>query len=342
VAKPVPELTMLPEQQEKVRRLVEAVSREVAKKEQPLIVGPWTGEVGYELLYWIPFVRWALSAGNVLPERVTVVSRGGTASWYSGIPMGHYVDAFDVMSPAELAVLGEGAKPKQSATSDEGAHELLRRVLERYQLRDVARILPHWMYRLYRFYWDAVTPVDFVEQYAHWRRIVPASEDAVLAELPPHYVAVRFYFSRSFPASDSNREFAQRMIARLADDRPVVLLSHNLALDDHQDYEPPSGTVIPASRLMTPSTNLAIQTAIIGRAAAFVGTYGGLSLLPPLCGVRSFAYASIPFMKPTHAQVIDRMIARANGAALRVEDPRDGTAQAEDVIALLERDGAGR
>ena len=68
------------EQSQKIPRIIAAVHRELSR-DCPLIVGPWTGEVGYELLYWIPFVRWALTACRVSPERVIVVSRGGTASW---------------------------------------------------------------------------------------------------------------------------------------------------------------------------------------------------------------------------------------------------------------------
>lgn len=331
---------MLPEHHDKVRRLVEAVRREL-EKDQPLIVGPWTGEVGYELLYWIPFVRWAFASGAVPPERVTVVSRGGTAAWYSGIPVGRYLDAFDLISPDALARLGGGAKPKQSATSDEGGEELLRRVLEACRLHECGRILPHWMYRLYRFYWDAVAPVEFLEQHARWRQIVPPPESAASAGLPARYVAVRFYFSRSFPESDSNRRFAHDMIARIAGVCPVVLLSHDLAADDHRDYQPPPGAVIPVAGLMTPATNLAVQTAIIARASAFVGTYGGLSLLPPLCNVPAFAFASVPFMKASHEQAIRRMIERADGAPLRVETVGHGAAQAEAVLTHLERAGAG-
>src|SRR5205085_757963 len=30
----------------------------IAAGQQPILVGPWTGEVGFELIYWAPFVRW--------------------------------------------------------------------------------------------------------------------------------------------------------------------------------------------------------------------------------------------------------------------------------------------
>jgi hypothetical protein len=45
---------------------------------------------------------------------------------------------------------------------------------------------------------------------------------------------------------------------------------------------------------MTPRNNLGLQTAAIGGARAFVGTYGGLSYLPPFLGVPTIAFYSHP------------------------------------------------
>ena len=47
-----------------------------------ILVGPWISEVGYEVLYWVPFLRWVSAAYRIPPERFIVMSRGGTASWY--------------------------------------------------------------------------------------------------------------------------------------------------------------------------------------------------------------------------------------------------------------------
>lgn len=330
---------MLPEQEQKVARLMVAMQEELSG-DRPLIVGPWTGEVGFETLYWIPFVRWALATFRVPAARVNIVSRGDASSWYSGIGRTRYIEAFELMPPAELAALGQGNKPKQYAFDDDGGDELLRRVKAAYGLDDVARLLPHWMYRLYVPYWKSNAPLEFVEQHATWARVEPpAPAPPLLAALPSRYLAVRFYFSRSLPDSDVNRRFAQAMIDRLASRLPVVLLNHPFAVDDHQDYQPASGAVTSVADLMSPSTNLAVQTAVIGRAAAFAGTYGGLSLVPPLCGVPSFAFCSVPFMKPAHERAIRRMIERTDGAPLRVADVGDGVAQADAVLAQMESKG---
>lgn len=319
-------------QPQKVARILAAVQQEL-DRDCPVIVGPWTGEVGYELLYWIPFVRWAITACQVPLERVIVVSRGGTRSWYSGIGIGTYVDAFDLMTPAELMALG-GAKPKQSAWRDEGGIELLTRVKHACHLTETAQLVPHWMYRLYRYYWDGDAPLDFVAGHAAWTSVAPPALPTLVGPLPPDFVAVRFYFSRSFPETESNQRFARDMIERLARSRPVVLLNHSLVLDDHSDL-PMHSSLRSIADVMQPATNLAVQTAVIGQAAAFVGTYGGLSLLPPLCRVPSYAFCSVPFMKPYHEQGIARMISQSQGAPLRVGDTVDGTAQAQALLTDL-------
>ena len=87
--------------------------------------------------------------------------------------------------------------------------------------------------------------------------------------------------------------------------------------------------------MMSPADNLAVQTAVFGRAAAFVGTYGGLSMVPPLCGVPSFAFDSVRFTKQAHDQAIRRMIEQAPGAPLRIADVMDGASQADEVLSRI-------
>ena len=63
----------------------------------PIVAGPWLGEVGFELLYWVPFLRWCAERLDVDPDRFMVMSRGGTGSWYRPFAA-RYVDVFDQVS----------------------------------------------------------------------------------------------------------------------------------------------------------------------------------------------------------------------------------------------------
>src|SRR5262245_26039445 len=56
-----------------------------ASGDDPIVVGPWLSEVGYEVLYWVPFVRWFADHYRIAPERLVVVSRGGVGGWYGDV-----------------------------------------------------------------------------------------------------------------------------------------------------------------------------------------------------------------------------------------------------------------
>src|SRR5262245_46097703 len=82
-----------------------AVEREIArlaKGSDPIVVGPWLSEVGYEVLYWVPFVRWIQSRFQIPAERLIVVTRGGAAVWYSDITT-RTIELFDCMTPEDYA-----------------------------------------------------------------------------------------------------------------------------------------------------------------------------------------------------------------------------------------------
>jgi len=51
----------------------------------PVVAGPWTADETDELLYWIPFLRRAQAANAGLAERMFVICRASSASWYDGV-----------------------------------------------------------------------------------------------------------------------------------------------------------------------------------------------------------------------------------------------------------------
>ena len=67
-----------------IEERVTARMARIARSRLPVIVGPWTGEVGFELLYWIPFLQWVRetfpdrsgAADRDLARRRRVVVRG--------------------------------------------------------------------------------------------------------------------------------------------------------------------------------------------------------------------------------------------------------------------------
>ncbi len=293
------------------RRLARRIES-MLRHDRPIVVGPWTGEVGFELLYWVPFVRWVVTTYGIPPERLVVVSRGGAAPWYGGLAA-RYVDVFSHFSPDEYRAATEEAK-KQRRVGEFDAR-VVQRVMAAHQLERAALLHPGMMYRLFMPYWKELATAARVDAYTSYARVEPTA-DPVLGELPAEYVAARFYFSDCFPDTPANRAFVTSAVDTISAHAPVVLLNTPFAVDDHRDFVPGRGRVFTIDRHMAPERNLAVQTAAITRARAFVGTYGGYSYLAPFCGVSSLSFYSVRTFKEHHLHVAQRAIERLGGASL--------------------------
>lgn len=304
--------------QQPERRLFEALDQ-MASSGRPLLIGPWTGEVGFELLYWIPFLEWARAHWQLSPEREVIVSRGGVASWY-GRDAGRYVDIFSLVDPEEFraAVAEEKRKHRRPGVFDE---RLTEAVVGRRGLGEVDHLHPGLMYRAFAPYWSDEAGYALIDRFTR-PRLLDRPADAVPAGLPADYVAVRFYFSECFPATEENRMFARGVVSSLAERTPVVVLNPGFSVDEHSDWIPDSrdrlikDRIIPITDGLTPERNLAVQSAVIAGARAFVGTYGGYSYLAPLYKVPAIAFYSRPSFKLHHLHAAQRAFAQIGAAAL--------------------------
>ena len=66
-----------------------AAVRRLKREQSQVVAGPWRGSETAELLYWIPFLRWVQTATYGLRDRLVIVSRAGSASWYEGLGAQH-------------------------------------------------------------------------------------------------------------------------------------------------------------------------------------------------------------------------------------------------------------
>lgn len=163
--------------------------RALARKQggRPVVAGPWRGDEIGELLYWIPFLRWAEAANFGLAERLHIVVQPEATSWYRGLG-GRLVTAGEASAmdadvlPAK-AILGM----RSELAAQDPAARLQRRLLE-------------------------------------FAPLVPPALPAEL-DLPDEFVAVRFAFGAALPRTKENRELALETIAELAGRSAVVVLS---------------------------------------------------------------------------------------------------------------------
>jgi hypothetical protein len=330
-----------PERRVKRSSFEAAVEKEVARLRETIqgieaapgrvLVGPFTGEVGFELLYWIPLLRWAVREFPGLRGRLVVVSRGGTQWWYSGLDV-EYVDLFTVSSVDEVVRRRKGLKQREITEYEE---EVLARAaaalsIERALILHVS-ILFDLYYRVRKidqhgFARSVRLTENGVEGLAAVYATLPKPPGATLeGVLPDEYVAVRFYYRSSFPESAENRNFASAVVKALARKQPVVLLNTGLTLDDHADLSTATGgRVVTIDHAMRPSDNLHVQAIALSRASAFVGTYGGLAYLAPLFGVPSVGFSSHPeCTRPWHLELAQNVFRAPGFGSIVASTPAD-------------------
>jgi hypothetical protein len=275
----------------RAERRIERTLGRAAAGSRPVIAGPWTSEVGYEALYWLPFLAWAVDRYGVAPERVIALSRGGTQPWYSGIA-GSYVEVFDLVDPSEFArhaaARRDRGDQKQLALS-EFDRELLRLAKARLGVRDAAVWHPGLMYQMFRAFWYGDRSLDFLLRHTDFRR-VRIGGPPVIPALPAGYAAVKFYTGPALPDTEANRAALYDLVQRVAARMPVVLLDTAWSVDEHRDYAFEGIRGVTTLRpSLDPKTNLGLQTQVIAGARQFIGTCGGLAWLAPLLGVDTLA-----------------------------------------------------
>ena len=297
----------------------EAMQRELErlkKSDGPILIGPWVGEVGFELLYWIPFLNWAFKEYGLDQRRLIVVSRGGARPWYRHLTS-EYVDVFELFTLAEYREANEARWDKAGHQKQYDVaqmdQDIVARARKHLGLAHAELLHPAVMYKLLRFYWFEKAGVRLLTRHTEYRALVPMERSAALQDLPSEYVAVRFYFRPSFPDTPENRRFAADVIRSIGRETPVVLLNTGLQLDDHEDLNPADSRVYRVDHLMALERNLEVQTEIISHARAFVGTYGGLAYLAPLYGVPSISfYSTEAELIPAHLDTAWRLARTLN------------------------------
>jgi hypothetical protein len=334
------------------REEAEAIDQEIARLaagRDPIVVGPWLAEVGYEVLYWIPFLRWFQDAYGIPRDRLVVVSRGGMEAAYREIATS-YVDIFDVMTPAQLAArnaerrtTGEGGGQKQSAASalDD---ELLAAVRSRLGLPTTAVCHPSLMFRLFRNVWHGNLPFDLL-----WRRTryVAGGRTSMTAAMPaglPHdFIAAKIYAGPALSSSHDTRAAVRALVTQAATRAPVIVLDAEVGIDEHRDFDLTGiPGVMSASALMTARTNLDVQLALIARSRFFLSACGGLAWLAPFLGVPTVALYDSDHLLAPHLFVARQAGARTGAAEFTTLDLRGLARLRVAETPLIETPGSGR
>jgi hypothetical protein len=293
--------SLAPEKGKKERHYQELA--EIAAGPGPIVFGPFFTEIGFETLYWIPFLNWFKTEFRIPSERILAISRGGAHPWYRHVA-GRYVDIFDHYSLSEfkekneerivagkLGGQGNAAKHRTVSSLD---REILERVCQANGITDHSVLHPSHMFK--------VMGIIRSSPDLAWSRFqIFEKEDVedLRGKLPDDYVAVKFWFGGQFPENESNKAFVRNIIRTLAATNKVVLLNTGLDVERHQgfdkwfnDLEVSESNVFSIRPYLTLENNLRVQTAVIARSKAFVGTYGGFAYIAPFAGVPAVTFFS--------------------------------------------------
>jgi hypothetical protein len=268
-----------------------AYLRYLASTSKPIVIGPFRSELGFEVLYWLPLLNWALKTYGISEDRCIALSRGGMGAFY---PAKHHVDLYALRSVDE--VRRENATDYEStrlqkqtvvtAWDKQVAGEAVTSALgirragtvagvARDRVRDHHLLHPSWMYWLFHDYWEDQATIQHIAKHCEFSPLpVPSLPEGF--SLPEKYVAVRFYERHTFPLHEQVKEIATGIVQALAAEFPVVLLNQKIFADDHTDL-PITGPNIYTLPTVAPEQNFVLQAAVLARSQAFVGTYGGVA-----------------------------------------------------------------
>ena len=300
-----------------------------AQTGEPVLVGPFIGEVGFELLYWIPYLRRALRRHGIDRDQVTVLTRGGAGHWYDDIAS-RSVEVLDLISLEQfrhgLAERRARVGDRKLLTIDSFDAALLERARE--ITGQAIELHPRTMYGRLRPFWAGWSQRRGLERLLeHTPLARPARPDG----LPERYVAVKAYFGDSLPDTPASRHALAAAVAGLREVLPVVLVTAGDAIDDHVDWD---GIEVDAVVSPEPRANLAEQTAVVAHAELLVTAYGGFSYLGPLLDVPTLAMRVNGGDNPVHLETL-----RASGFADRFEtvDVTDAARVMKTSLGLVEQ-----
>lgn len=250
-------------------------SRYVARTNRPILVGPWREEIGSEVLYWLPWLAQWCHRYGIKPSRLVAISRGGAGQWYGA---GQVVELMDYWPPEvfRLEVQREsrrtGSVKPMSVTPIEQA--LYQTVSARLGLRRYHTLHPAQMYAQLRPWMrDAMSLVE-VNRYLRFTKL-PTPMLPLGTVLPDRFVCVRFYARHTWPLTEEIRDYCGALVGAIAKQMPVVVIGSTAHHDDHLDAVFTGPNITSLIDAFPLRDNLAMQSAIVARSTAFVGTYGG-------------------------------------------------------------------
>lgn len=265
----------------------------LAKDDRPILLGPWRSELGFEATYWTPFLAWVSKQVPKFKERAYVVTRGGLAPLYSPYTSGG-ADLYALRS-VKAVRLENLYDQRNSGLQKQVQHtswdtQVLQDAADALRLGHAFHVVhPAWMYWCLAPFWNGTVGTQHVEAMTDFAKLPPVVLEG--AGLPEKFIAVRFYARATFPYPHPEvSDFLQALVSGLAAQCPLVLLNTPGTFDDHSDVQFAGDQIHRLPDDLAPDVHLAVHAAVLSKATAFVGTYGGVAQLALRLGIPSVSF----------------------------------------------------
>lgn len=272
----------------KIKKLISDELDKLLQDNKPVIAGPYISDIGIEILYWIPFLRWLIKNYNLSKNRLITISRCGTDIWYNELN-GKHIDICDFLEEKEFFFMinqriVNGIK---QFTITEIEKDILNKITEKIKVDDYYLVHPSLMFNVFLPIWKQKLPADFIKNYTIYKHFPFLKEQFQIDRVPKDYIAVNFSFCPQFPNNSQNRFFLENLLAELCKEYKIINLNTGIQIDRHIDFDFESDKIINIKNLVNYKNLLKVQTDIISNARLFIGTHSGISFLAPLIGVKT-------------------------------------------------------
>ena len=312
-----------------------AIDRELARiwaMRRPILVGPCLADLSWEVLYWLPFVKWARRRMGE-PQPALALSKGAVDTWYSEAARS-FVDVYDLLSPQEFDVRDQERRrdtgTAKQAQLSKFERELCDLAAKRSGLSNVETLHPSVLLSLFARVRRGRISVSELTSRAAYERMPAPSEH--VPDLPDTYVALSVRFTSQFPNTADTRALVSDLIRGVSARIPVVAMGDmRWSAGDRIDGGRGVHVIDPSQ---TPEKLHRVQASVIGGAQAAVGTLMSPVIVAPFLGVPAMClYAPggfVDFQTSVFRFAADRLQTQVTTAAL-------GSVTAGDVEAWLER-----
>ena len=265
-------------------------------------------EIGYELLYWIPYISKRLSSTIKGHKRIIVVSRGGVECWYNWIEGVEYYNIEDVEPDLLKAIFKERKDGKFQKQMEFGKYErkIINSICKKISLdkNNCDIIDPSFMYLSVWSFLSEERGVKSLKGILQkdFKFNKKSSNKIEFDNLEP-YIAIKIYSNSCFQIRDDTNFYEKKIlkILELISSLKVnmIVLDFN-ANDDHTQFsfkkEIFSHIKLKYFNNLFPdiefNKNINIQNEIVKSSVFLLSSYGGFSYLPQMHNKKSLSISN--------------------------------------------------